>query len=112
MSTEASEGTPADPAEDEVLAPLPTIGLGTASGDLETSTGNTAEDADAVQSITMIGDSITVASTEQLYGQFGQLGFDDVTIVSQQGKRMGETFGDNTSGDRIASYLAAERSRQ
>lgn len=108
MSTEASEGTPPDPAQDDVAAPLPTIGLGSSSGDPEISNASSAADADAVESITMIGDSITVASTEALDAQFDRLGFDDVTIVAEQGKRMGESFGDNTSGVRIASYLASE----
>lgn len=108
MSTEASEGTQAESADDAMVAPLPTIGLGSAGGDFQPSTGNTAENADSVDSITMIGDSITVASTEAIEQQFDQLGFDDVTIVAQNGKRMGETFGDNTSGVRIADYLASE----
>lgn len=108
MSTEASEGSPAEPVDDAVEAPLPTIGLGSAGGDLEVSTGGTTVDGEAVESITMIGDSITVASTEALQQQFGQLGFDDVTIVAEQGKRIGESFGDNTSGVSIASYLAGE----
>lgn len=104
MSTDASEGTVAEPSDDAVVAPLPTIGLGSVG---EGGSGS-AVDGDAVDSITMIGDSITVASEQAIAQQFAQIGFDDVTIVAQGGKRMAETAGDNTSGVRIASFLASE----
>lgn len=109
-STEASDGggSADDAAVDAPAVPLPTIGLGSDFGDVGVPSGGTAENADVVDSIVMIGDSITVASTEAIEDQFRQLGFDDVTIVAQQGKRIGESFGDNTSGASIANYVADE----
>lgn len=104
-STEASNAGPA-PEEAEVAAPLPTIGLGSDFSRIDAGVGSEARDPEAVESIVMIGDSITVASTEELEQQFDRRGFDDVTIVAQQGKRIGESFGDNASGATIADFVA------
>ena len=67
-----------------------------------------AIDAGAVTSIVMIGDSITVGATSALDDQFARLGFDDVTIVAQQDKRIGQSFGDNSSGADIAAFAAGQ----
>ena len=99
-SSEASSGGPG--------GPLPTIGLGSDIGQLSGGADVRAIDAGAVESIVMIGDSITVGATPALEEQFGQLGFGDVTIVAQQDKRISQTFGDNSSGADIANFLAAD----
>jgi lysophospholipase L1-like esterase len=99
-SSEASDGDP--------QAPLPTIGLGSDIGQLTGGADVRAIDAGAVESIVMIGDSITVGATPALEEQFGQLGFSDVTIVAQQDKRIAQSFGNNSSGADIATFLANE----
>ena len=85
---------------------MPTIGLGSDIGQLSGGADVRAIDAGAVESIVMIGDSITVGATSALEEQFDQLGFGDVTIVAQQDKRIGQSFGDNSSGADIATFLA------
>ncbi|MGA9278811.1 GDSL-type esterase/lipase family protein [Ilumatobacter sp.] len=109
-STEASDGGSSAElvADDSPAVPLPTIGLGSEFGEVSSSNGATAANASDVDSIVMIGDSITVASSEAIEEQFSQIGFDNVTIVAQQGKRISESFGDNTSGASIADYVADE----
>lgn len=99
-SSEASNGG--------AQAPLPTIGLGSDIGQLSGGADVRAIDAGAVESIVMIGDSITVGATPALEEQFQQLGFSDVTIVAQQDKRIGQTFGGNSSGADIAAFLATQ----
>lgn len=99
-SSEASNGG--------AQAPLPTIGLGSDIGQLSGGADVRAIDAGAVESIVMIGDSITVGATPALQEQFAQLGFDDVTIVAQQDKRIAQSFGNNSSGADIATFLANE----
>lgn len=97
--------------EDSVLAPLPTIGLGSNPGQISGGADVRAVDADAVESIVMIGDSITVGSTAVLEAQFDLLGFDDVTIVAQTNKRTAVPLRDNTSGSQIATFIADENQR-
>ncbi len=88
-------------------APVPTIGLGSDLRDAATiPSGLVAEGAGDVDSIVMIGDSITVASTPALEKRFEDLGFDDVVIQAMTGKRMARTFGDNPSGVDVARFLA------
>ena len=99
-SSEASNGG--------AQAPLPTIGLGSDIGQLTGGADVRAIDAGAVESIVMIGDSITVGATPALEEQFQQLGFGDVTIVAQQDKRIGQTFGGNPSGADIATFLSTQ----
>ncbi|MGI9646055.1 MAG: GDSL-type esterase/lipase family protein, partial [Ilumatobacteraceae bacterium] len=96
-------------SEQEAGAPLPTIGLdsefvpGVVSGGADVR----AISADEVDTIVMIGDSITVASTEALEAEFAALGFDDPVIVSAVGKRMAESLSNNPSGAAIAEFLSA-----
>lgn len=106
--------------------PLPTIGLGSpdfgsftdADGapvggaevvdpnviDAEVS-GVPAVGAEEVDTIVMIGDSVTVASTPALRAQFAAMGFDEPVIVAQEGKRMAEAVRDNPSGAAVAEVL-------
>jgi lysophospholipase L1-like esterase len=83
---------------DTSAAPLPTIGL---DGDVTLETIDTA----SVDSVVMVGDSITVASTEALEQRFAELGFDEIVIEAQNSKRMAESFGDNASGAAIARFI-------
>jgi lysophospholipase L1-like esterase len=85
--------------------PLPTIGLG-ADFDAETiPSGLVAENADEIDSIVMIGDSITVASTPALEAQFAEMGFDDTVIEAVVGKRMAMSSPENPSGVKVASFI-------
>ncbi len=96
-------------SEREAEAPLPTIGLaselppGVVSGGADIR----AISADEVDTIVMIGDSITVASTEALESEFAALGFEEPVIVSQVGKRIAESLSGNPSGAAIAEFLTA-----
>jgi lysophospholipase L1-like esterase len=98
-------------SEDAAGAPLPTIGIGSEVGQISGGADVRAVDANAVQSIVMIGDSITVGATAALDEQFAQLGFDDVMIVAQSSKRMVETSADNTSGAEIARFVTENQAR-
>lgn len=88
-------------------SPLPTIGLGSDIGSISGSAEVRAIDTGRVNSIVMIGDSITVGAMPYLEEQFEQLGFADVSINAQTGKRIGVTFGDNASGADIAEFIVA-----
>lgn len=90
--------------------PLPTIGLGS---ELDVAPLEAAVDVEAIEpeeidTIVMIGDSITVASTPALLAQFAALGMDDPVIVSQVGKRMAKGLRDNPSGAGIAEFLVGD----
>lgn len=63
-------------------------------------------DVAAIERIVMIGDSITVASQPELETALSDLGFDDVTIESVEGKRMAVDVRDNPSGAAVAEFLA------
>jgi lysophospholipase L1-like esterase len=89
-------------------APLPTIGLGSdigeggqISGGAEVRAVGTTE----IDTVIMVGDSITVASTPQLETMFEQLGFDNVIIESKVGKRTALNFGSNPSGAQVAENI-------
>lgn len=106
-STPASDvAAPASAAE-----PPPTIGLGVELDleiDLEPVEAAVVVEAvepEEIDTIVMIGDSITVASTPALQAQFAALGLDDPVIVSQVGKRMARGLRDNPSGAEVAEFL-------
>lgn len=103
-ATTASEASGGD-AE---TPPLPTIGLGSQTGQISGGADVRALDAEAVESIVMVGDSITTAAIPDLEAQYQSIGFDDVTIVSQPSKRMAVSFGNNTSGANIIEFIANE----
>jgi lysophospholipase L1-like esterase len=88
--------------------PLPTIGLGSDVGEV----GQIGSGIDVravgtteIDTVIMVGDSITVASTPQLETMFEQLGFDSVVIESKEGKRTALSFGSNPSGAAVAEDL-------
>jgi lysophospholipase L1-like esterase len=98
-------------SEDPIGGPLPTIGLGSEVGQISGGADVRAVDAEAVKSIVMIGDSITVGATPALDEQFALLGFEDVMIVAEISKRMTETSGSNTSGAEIARFITENEER-
>jgi lysophospholipase L1-like esterase len=69
--------------------------------------GATARDASGIDSVVMIGDSITRGSMDALRTEFGSLGFDNVAIEAEDGKRMVVSSGDNEGGSKVAEFLAA-----
>ncbi len=85
-------------------APLPTIGIGSELNG-EVGVGVRTTSSTAVDTVVMIGDSITVASAPALQAIYEQLGFDEIIIESKQGKRTSLTFGSNPSGVDIASFI-------
>ncbi len=89
-------------------APLPTIGLGSDIGDGGQISGGAevrAVGTTEIDTVIMVGDSITVASTPQLETMFEQLGFGNVVIESKEGKRTSLSFGSNPSGSQVAENL-------
>ncbi|RLE26600.1 MAG: hypothetical protein DRJ50_00525 [Actinobacteria bacterium] len=91
--------------------PLPTIGLGFEFGSAEGpgvisgAAESQAEGADEIDTVVMIGDSITRASTDELHERFEQMGLENVLIESQNSKRMAVGSSGNPSGVAIASYI-------
>ena len=67
--------------------------------------GSVAVDASAVDSVVMIGDSITKGSTPALEERFELLGL-DTSIEAQNGKRMAVSSGANPSGSSVAEFIA------
>ncbi|MGB0114493.1 MAG: SGNH/GDSL hydrolase family protein [Ilumatobacteraceae bacterium] len=88
-----------------------TIGLGSdlelASGPIVAvgENGETAADADVIDTVVMIGDSITVGATPSLDERFAELGLEPV-IEAETGKRMAVSSGGNDSGASVAEDLA------
>ena len=101
-SSEASS----DEVPDGVQAPLPTIGLGSDIGQISGGADVREIDTGSVESVVMIGDSITVGAQPILQEQLEQLGFADVTIVAQELKRVSLNLRDNPSGADIAAFVA------
>ncbi len=88
--------------------PLPTIGLGSEIGtDGEISGGADVRIVGSTQidTLVMVGDSITVASTPALEEAFARLGFDNVLIQAQESKRTANGGQSNPSGAEVAANL-------
>jgi len=95
-----------EPGTSASEAPLPTIGLAGDLGEIETIPSDiVADTADDIDSIVMIGDSITVASTPAIEDQLAGLGFDDVSIEAVVGKRIAMSSAGNPSGVKIADFI-------
>jgi lysophospholipase L1-like esterase len=69
--------------------------------------GSVAQNANSIDSVVMIGDSITRGSNDELQERFEQLGFEKVLIEAQNGKRMVVSSGDNPGGASVAEFIAA-----
>lgn len=106
---DAGDGSSAD-----AVAPLPTIGLGSdfestgEPGMISGAADNRAEGADNVDTVVMIGDSITRSAVNELNARFEQMGLENILIESQNSKRMVVSSGDNPSGVAIADYLTGD----
>lgn len=109
--TSTSSEASSNAAADGVQAPLPTIGLGSEIGRISGGADVRAIDTGSVQSVVMIGDSITVGAQPFLQEQLEQLGFADVTIVAQELKRVSQNIRNNPSGADIASFVATGATR-
>lgn len=93
-------------------APLPTIGIGSEPNDEVVVDANVRPTSNsAIDTVVMIGDSITVGSTPALQEAYEQLGFDEIIIESKQGKRTALSFGSNPSGVDIASLIVSSPDR-
>ena len=92
-------------------APLPTIGLGSEfespgrPGVISGAADVRAAGADEIDTVVMIGDSITRGSTPKLYERFETMGIENILIESQNGKRIAVSSSDNPSGAAIAGFL-------
>lgn len=95
------------PADSMPLAPLTSTPTGIEAPGLNEALSVEAEPMQ-VDDIVMIGDSITVGSTPQLEEAFSDIGFDNVLIVSQNGKRIDRNADGNPSGVSVAQFLTAE----
>ena len=76
----------------EISPPPPTIGLGfefeSEPGPVRGMADVRAVEPEEIETIVMVGDSITLGSRPALEQRFGELGFDDVLIEAETGKRM------------------------
>ena len=81
------------------------VGLGVVGHPGEVGTeGQVAANASDIDSVVMIGDSITKGSTPALLDRFDLLGLDTM-IQAENGKRMAVSVPDNPSGATIAGFL-------
>ncbi|WP_395153245.1 hypothetical protein [Ilumatobacter sp.] len=93
-------------------APFPTIWVGSEpNGEAVVDANVLPTSNTAIDTVIMIGDSITVASTPALQEAYEQLGFDEIIIESKQGKRTALSFGSNPSGVDIASFIVSSPDR-
>lgn len=93
------------------LAPPPTIGIDAELGVLTGGAEIRQIDTGDVESVVMIGDSITVGAQPLIEEQFSTLGFEAVSVVAQELKRTAVSFGDNSSGADIAAFIASGEDR-
>ena len=71
--------------------------------------GSVAADASTIDTVVMIGDSITKGSRPALVERFELLGL-DVSIEAQNAKRMAVSSGDNPGGSSVAQFIASSSS--
>lgn len=94
-------------------APLPTIGLGSdfespgRPGVISGAAEVRAIGADEIDTVVMIGDSITRGSTPKLYERFETMGIENILIESKNGKRIAVSSRNNPSGAAIAGFLTS-----
>jgi lysophospholipase L1-like esterase len=87
--------------------PGPSVGLGPEFAGVEPPGVARAVGAERVDTVVMIGDSITRASTPELQARFEQMGITNLVIQAQNSKRMAVSTSDNPSGAAIAAFLTA-----
>jgi len=81
------------------------VGLGVDGDRSQLDTEGVAVNSGDVDSIVMIGDSITKGSTPALEERFEMLGL-DADIHAENGKRMAMSSSDNPSGSSVAEFIA------
>jgi lysophospholipase L1-like esterase len=85
--------------------PQPAIDVSGDPAQLSGAADSNAQRADDIDSVVMIGDSITKGSLPYLDERFGLLGLDH-TIAAENGKRIAVSRQENPSGAAIASFFA------
>lgn len=83
------------------------LGIDADPGELGTG-GQLAAGAGQIDSVVMIGDSITKGSRDELADRFDLLGIENVLIEAENNKRMAVSLADNPSGSTIAGFLAGD----
>ncbi len=86
-------------------APLPTVGLGSDIGQISVGADVRAVGSAQIDTVIMVGDSITVGSETPLQVVFERLGFDGVVIEAQQSKRIARGSQSNPAGTDVARFL-------
>lgn len=86
--------------------PPPAIDVDGDPGDISGAADGLAGDASGIDSVVMIGDSITKGATPNLDERYALLGLDH-QIEAENGKRIAVSARDNPSGASIAEFLAA-----
>ena len=81
------------------------VGLGVDGDRAQLGTDGVAVNSGDIDSVVMIGDSITKGSTPALEESFDVLGV-EADIHAQNGKRMAVSYGDNPSGSSVAEFVA------
>jgi lysophospholipase L1-like esterase len=85
--------------------PSPAIAVDGDPAGISGAAGASADGASDIDSVVMIGDSITKGSLPYLDERFALLGLDH-TIEAENGKRMAVSVSDNPSGAAVAAFLA------
>jgi lysophospholipase L1-like esterase len=89
----------------DAAVPPPAIGVSGDPAAISGASDSNAEAATDIDSVVMVGDSITKGSMPYLDERFGLLGLDHV-IEAENGKRMAVSAPDNPSGAAVAAFLA------
>jgi lysophospholipase L1-like esterase len=94
-----------EPAAVNSAVPRPAIDTPGDPAAISGAADSNADRAPDIDSVVMIGDSITKGSMPYLDERFALLGLDH-TIEAENGKRMAVSFRDNPSGAEVAAFLA------
>ncbi len=92
-------------ASGDAAVPQPAIAVPGDPAAISGAADSHADRAGDIDSVVMIGDSITKGSMPYLDERFGLLGLDH-TIQAENGKRMAVSVHDNPSGAAVAAFLA------
>jgi lysophospholipase L1-like esterase len=97
--------TATDSSSGNAAVPQPAIDVSGNPAELSGASDSSAVGAANINSVVMIGDSITKGSTPYLDERFGLLGLDHL-IEAENGKRMAVSAQNNPSGAVLAGFLA------
>jgi lysophospholipase L1-like esterase len=95
----------AETASNGAAVPAPAIAVTGDPAAISGAADGTADDASGIDTVVMIGDSITKGATAALDERYELLGLDHL-IEAQNGKRIAVSGPDNASGASIAQFLA------